>query len=215
MRKNFKKIIAVATAIGLTLSMSISAFANDTNTREAHDGDATTTFDSRATKYATDGIYKYDATSTPASSDTTNVYISVDDEDNAKIYNVTVTWDSLSFTYEFDESSEWDPENHVYGNTSTPGSWGDPKFVTITNHSNAELTTSINKADESETYGVTVKCEITSTSDADLDDASVVAYSDPSKADKAVYSIIPDGVPTKSDLTNTKIATVTVTISCK
>lgn len=226
MKKNLKKMVAVATAMVLTLSMSTVAFAADQKVdREAHDTSASTTFDSRtAEKYNEENnVYKFDnATESPKSStDTANVKVTVVDN-CTKIYNVTVEWQELSFTYTFNTNSVWSPEDHKYTSSSESevGSWSAGKTVTITNHSNAWLTTTVvpTAAAEGMNYGVTIASPLKTgdgyeKNDANLTDASECAYGVTGNADKAIYEISVSGVPSKSDLDGHVVGTVKVTIS--
>lgn len=65
-------------------------------------------------------------------------------------YSVTVTWDSMAFTYEGDGTGDWNPEDHAYeggGGTWTGGSTenGDgscSSTITITNDSSVAVSVS-------------------------------------------------------------------------
>lgn len=50
----------------------------------------------------------------------------------AKVYKVSITWESLDFTY---SGGAWDTTNHVY----TGGTWSTPATVNVENHSNAPI----------------------------------------------------------------------------
>ena len=61
-------------------------------------------------------------------------------EDLQTVYSVDVTWVSLDFTYNFDSTHLWNPEDHTYSGTSV-GGWanGGSSTITVTNHSNAPI----------------------------------------------------------------------------
>ena len=71
-----------------------------------------------------------------------------------EVYNVSITWDSLAFTY---SGGVWSTSDHVYEN----GTWSNPATVYVKNHSNAQIwytaeLTSPNNLDNAFT-GVTVE----------------------------------------------------------
>lgn len=58
------------------------------------------------------------------------------------IYSVDVTWGSMSFTYTSPAQGTWNPESHAYDGAETTGRWSyeaDANKITVTNHSNAEV----------------------------------------------------------------------------
>ena len=108
-----KKFLASTIAFVLVLSMSVTAFAANS---ETNDGTANTDI-------AVNGTYQ--AAEAPAEK------ISVD-----------IVWDEMSFTYTGASEGEWNPQTHAYEN-GTPGAWAptsgtDPK-ITVTNHSNVDV----------------------------------------------------------------------------
>lgn len=60
--------------------------------------------------------------------------------ESSVVYSVDITWDSLNFTYKDAFEGTWNAQEHVYqGATSaswTPGN----ATITVTNHSNTEIT---------------------------------------------------------------------------
>ena len=61
------------------------------------------------------------------------------------VYNVDITWGDMAFTYTA-EAGIWDPANHTYTGAEG-GAWTvdnkDGNKIKVTNHSNAEITASI------------------------------------------------------------------------
>lgn len=57
----------------------------------------------------------------------------------APVYSVDIEWEGLTFTYTDAYDGEWNPETHKYDNVVTADWEGEGK-ITITNHSNAQIT---------------------------------------------------------------------------
>lgn len=64
------------------------------------------------------------------------------------VYSIDVTWGAMQFTYTNSGVREWDPSNHQYADTLTPGWTANGNSVTVTNHSNVavDVTFSYKKA---------------------------------------------------------------------
>lgn len=61
-------------------------------------------------------------------------------ESDTEVISVDVTWEAMQFTYTPASQGTWNPETHQYDNT-TEGSWtSDSNTITITNHSNVDVT---------------------------------------------------------------------------
>ena len=62
------------------------------------------------------------------------------------VYYITVTWDSLTFTYtEAEEVRDWNPEEHKYDTKQEDGSWDKTAAdITVTNHSNTDIGVAMN-----------------------------------------------------------------------
>lgn len=86
------------------------------------------------------GINAFAANSTTESGD---VVVEVKGVAQAGVtYNVTISWDSLTFTYDFKETAKtWNPETHSYDiATSGDAAWNKTAAqVTVTNHSNGAV----------------------------------------------------------------------------
>ena len=111
-----KKLLAFVLALGLAVSTSVTAFAEDTTTTETNDS-------TKSTEIAVNGSYQ---AATPAGSS-----ISVD-----------VVWEDMSFTYTGESKGAWDPKTHEYG-ADIPAHWAwsnateekTAPNITLTNHS--------------------------------------------------------------------------------
>ena len=61
-------------------------------------------------------------------------------ENEEAIYNVDIAWGELTFTYSEHTEKTWNPDTHTY-DTETSGGWDKTEAsVTVTNHSNVEVT---------------------------------------------------------------------------
>ena len=108
-----KKIIAIALSLILVLSLSVTAFA------ATIDND-TVTSDAGTAK----GTYAAG-------------------QDAADVYSVNVEWAGLtSFVYKDTVEGTWNPGTHEYDNT-VPAHWEGEATVTVTNHSNVEVTVDV------------------------------------------------------------------------
>ena len=59
------------------------------------------------------------------------------------VYSVDITWGSMEFTYSEGPSPTWDPETHTSGQGGTGGWSNSGNTVTVTNHSNTEVTATL------------------------------------------------------------------------
>ena len=57
---------------------------------------------------------------------------------SATVYNVSIEWDSLEFTYTAAADGTWDPTTHSYSGGGQ-ASWSGSKNIVVTNHSNAAV----------------------------------------------------------------------------
>ena len=161
------------------------------------------------------------------------VQIKVTEGVGGTVYNVTVAWESMDFTYKKAASGTWDPDTHTYSNGNAAG-WtvnGNQKIaevdtagnytavssaITVTNHSNAQVTVdaALNEnAKTAEHDGVTLALS-TDAADQVLENAAEKAYDYVAGADQIVYTLKVSGVPGSSyDTTSAEINTITVKIS--
>ena len=102
--------------------------------------------------------------------------------------SVDVKWTSMEFTYTEGEKGDWNPGNHSYG-PDADGSWTGAGTITVTNHSNADVTVDFSFDTE---HGVTGEF----TADTlELDTAEGTIYGE-APEDSTTFSIT-DGVITE------------------
>jgi len=102
-----KRLITLLLAMVMALSLVVPAWA----------GDATLT------------------DTTPNNKTTQDVTVNV--TGYAEVYSVTVSWESLNFTY---KRGAWQPGSHTYASTGDGIGWNDTSAtVTVTNDSNASI----------------------------------------------------------------------------
>lgn len=63
---------------------------------------------------------------------------SIENTEKPIVYNVDLSWDEMSFTYQRSGSKTWNPATHTYTD-SIVGKWSDGKSITVTNHSNTSI----------------------------------------------------------------------------
>lgn len=61
-------------------------------------------------------------------------------ENEEAIYNVDIAWGDLTFTYSEHTEKTWNPDTHTYDENVTGGWDKTEASVTVTNHSNVEVT---------------------------------------------------------------------------
>lgn len=160
------------------------------------------------------------ASSTPDAEDETQVVqVNVETEATGTVYSVDVAWGSLVFTYKDATAGTWQPADHSYANVGTDG-WKTGEgvaaqvssTVTVTNHSNADVTIKTSYENEADTKGVTVSVTGESTAVAGkLLTAGVVGEYD--TAANTTINVTVSGTPTITDVDgNVTIGTITVTV---
>lgn len=66
-----------------------------------------------------------------------------------EVISVDVSWDAMEFTYTPASAGTWDPSTHTYTDGTAEGSWDSEKnAITVTNHSNVDVTASFGFAPE-------------------------------------------------------------------
>lgn len=55
-------------------------------------------------------------------------------------YSVDVTWGAMEFTYTVSGTKNWDPETHTYTASTQPTWTASGNTITVTNHSNTDIT---------------------------------------------------------------------------
>lgn len=218
MKKNFKKIAAVALSCALTLGMTVNAFAANV---DQFDSRKDTT--SEPTVPTGTNLYKFSTTDDNTSTRNVTVEIAAPDT----IYRVDVKWESTSFTFKFD--GEWSPETHKYGEDGKGKFYAGTDLVnsknyaeiTVTNHSNAGVKAKFAYTDTKKN-GFSAALYTTFTKDAQKPtDASSLASADlgdslgnPEKAPNDVAYLVVEGAPESlSDTSTVTIGTITITIN--
>lgn len=59
------------------------------------------------------------------------------------VYSVDITWGSMAFTYSEGSGSTWNPATHTYSSGGEGGWSNSGNTVTVTNHSNAQVTANL------------------------------------------------------------------------
>lgn len=130
-----------------------------------------------------------------------------DNTTTSTVYSVDVSWGAMQFTYTESGAMTWNPADHTYTDSTTAGWTANGNTVTVTNHSNADVTASFafNALDAYNT--VTGSFDIASET---LDAGVVGGYDD---ADKVVATLTLAGTLAETVTDFTKVGTITVTIA--
>lgn len=123
-------------------------------------------------------------------------------------YSVDVTWGSMEFTYTDASAGTWNPETHEYDGAVAAG-WScaqDANKITVTNHSNADVTVAFSYAPEAGNaiVGSFSEPELT------LNSAVGTAVAD-APTDSTTLELT--GALSSENTAGTKIGTVTVTLT--
>lgn len=210
MKKNFKKIAAVALSCVLTLGMTVNAFAADPD-KGPYGTETKDLIDSRGTSVpdgAKDGMKNVIDNFPTGNSTSRDVKVTV--AAPTEVYKVDVIWEATSFTFKYDV--DWDPESHQYGSSSTGKFYiGDDvkntTTVTLKNHSNKPVNVAYAYTAASDTKGFSATLSKTSGSLATAEKTAVNS----APSDSATLTL--SGVPNAADVTEVVIGTITVTVS--
>lgn len=123
------------------------------------------------------------------------------------VYSVDITWGSMAFTYSAGSGSTWNPATHTYSSGGTGGWSHSGNTITVTNHSNAQVTAALAYASE-QGYG-----GISGSFDNDNMTIETAVGTEVSKAPTKTAALTLSGTLDSSVENSTKIGTVTVTIS--
>ena len=85
------------------------------------------------TAFAADGVSNGGA-------DTSDVKGTYSSTATVTVYSVDITWEGLSFTYNGAFEGNWNPETHEYEDATAAGWAAGKGTITVTNHSNADIT---------------------------------------------------------------------------
>lgn len=131
----------------------------------------------------------------------------LDNSTTPTIYSVDVTWGAMEFIYTESGAMTWNPADHTYTD-STSATWvANGNTVTVTNHSNAEVTASFAFNALTAYNTVTGSFDIASET---LDAGIVDGYD---AADKVVGTLTLAGTLAETVADFTKVGTITVTIA--
>ena len=132
----------------------------------------------------------------------------VDGTSSADVYSVDLSWGAMEFTYTTTGEHIWNPVTHEY-TTSLTGIWtGSGNTITVTNHSNKDVTASFEY--ESDTAYSTVTGSF-SVDSIDLPSAVDKAIDAAELTDEVTVTI--DGTLDSTVTDFTKVGTITVTLS--
>lgn len=123
------------------------------------------------------------------------------------VYSVDITWESMAFTYREGSSPTWNPATHQYSSGGTGGWSNSDNKVTVTNHSNAQVTAALAYASETGFTGISGSFD---KSTMTLETAEGKTFENASK-DTAALTLSGTLASTVSD--STQIGTITVTIN--
>lgn len=123
------------------------------------------------------------------------------------VYSVDVSWGAMQFTYSASGTMEWNAEDHTYTDNTQAGWNADGNTVTVTNHSNAQISASLTFAALEEYTDLTGSFDnasfvLTSAENKGLDDAELTGL--------ATLNL--DGTLDESVTDFTKVGTITVTV---
>ena len=124
------------------------------------------------------------------------------------VYSVDITWGSMEFTYSEGSGTTWDPATHQY-NSGGAGVWSNSgNTVTVTNHSNAQVTANLAYTSETEFAGISGSFGNKSTMTLATADGTTVE-----NAPKDTAELNLSGALDSKVRSSTKIGTITVTIN--
>ncbi len=166
-----KKIFAIALALMLVMSMSVTAFAETTE---------------NITNVPTD--YKVDV----------NVREVTDAKEIVKI-SVDVTYGEMQFSYVSEaDTKEWNPLTHDYDKAVAAGAWqvdNGSNFVTVTNHSNVGVTATFTAPEIPTAAGTDLKAEFDVTTEDLTSAAEGTAFQNYKNADYVTAELTLSGDP--------------------
>lgn len=123
------------------------------------------------------------------------------------VYSVDITWGSMAFTYSGGSGSTWNPANHTYSSGGAGGWSHSGNTVTVTNHSNAQVTAKLTYTSETGYEGITGSFDKSTMNLATAERTTVTE----APTDTAELSLT--GTLNSTVTVPTKIGTITVTIN--
>ena len=126
------------------------------------------------------------------------------------VYNVDITWGDMAFTYTA-EAGIWDPTNHTYtdakGGAWTVDNKDGGNTITVTNHSNTDVTAAFSYAPASGFEG------INGSFDKDSLALETAVGTEVANAPKGTAALTLTGALDSTTTANTTIGTITVTLN--
>lgn len=190
------------------MGLSVTAMAeeaNDKNEILATDFSKYTNIQTKTTGVEFDGTAKVSEN---------DVWINISPiSEKVVVYRVDVEWDSLVFTYDFVSKPTWNPDDHTYSGESTSAWQGATEAtVTVTNHSNASVSTKTTFADGNSSNTLKgVKVDILNGNASSLASAEDKAFNAPELVNVSTIKVDTTTKPTTIE--TFKLGTVNVTIS--
>ena len=124
------------------------------------------------------------------------------------VYSVDITWGNMEFTYSEGSSPTWDPATHTYSSGGAGGWSNSGNTITVTNHSNAQVTANLDYASETGYEGISGSFGNKST----MTLATAVGTAVP-EAPKDTAALTLSGALDSKVTSSTTVGTITVTIS--
>lgn len=189
-----KKFISLALALMLVMSLSVTAFAADNTSTELNDNKKSDTI-------AVTGTYKAGTA-------------------GGTVISVHVAWTDMSFTYNAESSGKWQPGTHTYGEGTEAG-WSESKnSITVTNHSNVDVTATFAFAKDAAVTTELTGSFSTSTAGKTIDANGAVVLTageinKPTEADEVEAKMTLTGSLPADWEANKEIGKITVTIAKK
>ena len=123
------------------------------------------------------------------------------------VYSVDITWGSMAFTYRDGSGRTWDPTTHTYSSGGAGGWSNSGNTVTVTNHSNAQVTANLTYTPEAGYDGISGSFDKSTMTLATAEGKTF------ENASKDTAALILSGALASTVSGSTQIGTVTVTIS--
>lgn len=126
----------------------------------------------------------------------------------ASVYKVDIAWEGLSFTYHGEQQGTWNTDTHKYDGYQAAG-WDEGKgTITVTNHSNANITVTPSYIATEGYSGVTMEF-----SKGTLTVGSAAkGFTEPGEAQTGTITVTPAGTLPENTAKETTIGTITLTI---
>lgn len=126
------------------------------------------------------------------------------------VYSVDITWGNMIFTYSESGVRTWNPENHTY-TANKSGGWDKTTAdITVTNHSNADVTVKLTYTADTANGNTGVTCTLSNAGGI----LAAGTEGKPDEAEQIISTLMISGAP-NSNVTaaGVRVGTITVTIS--